>query len=1259
MKSLLIILSGKANFAVSRLVLAVAFLLASQYESNAAAITSTAAGGNWNLTTTWVGGVVPVAGDDVTIAANAVVTVTANAACATLLWTGTLTASRTLTINAGFTLNVSGAITINTPAANFNRTVNVLGTLNCASYSMGTSGANGNDVVLAIGTAGIVNITGNLVMPSAFARHHIDMTGNAVINIGGNIGNAATPTAVGGGFTTPPSTSTINLNGSAAQNVFLYGGASSLGILKINNAAGVVNRSTLTTATLTIGDVTANSIFDDNGFQVTSTGTLNLSNNSTFKLGSGTTATTFPAFGTRNISAGTTVEYDAAVAQTVSVTPAYSNLTITNGNTKTIGTGGTLDVNGNLTINATATLSGATNNPAITLAGNYSNSGTFTSGTGLFTMNGTTNQSITGTAVFSGGLTINNTGGGGSNTVTLANNITTTGNLTVTAGVFDLGAFTANRTAAGGTMTISNGARLIIGGTNTLPSNYSTHVIGATSTIEYDGTTNTVIAPNSSQAYGNLVISASGATSSATFSIAGTLTVTGSFVVSAGTITMSTAASGITNSGTLSLRAVTIAVTPTAQSQYNASYNVGGTFTVDVGVTFAPTGGTITMNTAASGIVNNGSATFNSLTIASTPAAEAQYSDDFSVAGSLVINGSVTFAPAAGTITMSAASSSIANSGTTSFRSLTIAATPTAQTQYNTSFNVLSALTINGGVTFAPTGGTITMNDVGASIVNSGTTTFQNLIIAATPTAQSQYNTSFSVAGTLTINGGVTFAPTAGTITMSAAGSSIANTGTKTFNNLTIAATPTAQSQYNTSFSIIGVLTINGGVTFAPTGGTITMSDAGSTIVNSGTTTFQNLIVAATPTAQSQYNTSFSVAGTLTINGSVTFAPTGGTITMSAASSAITNSGTTTFSGLTIAATPTAQSQYNTSFSVAAALTINGSVTFAPTGGTITMSNVASSISNSGTSTFQNLTIAATPTSQSQYNTSFSVAGAFTINGSVTFAPTGGTITMNAVGSSINNSGTLTFNNLTVSATPTSQAQYNVSFTVAGTLATSGAITFAPTGGTITMSGGSGAINNASGTLTFQNLTISGSSVTATGNFSVVLTMNVTGEFNPGATSVISGAGTLTGNGRVYVTRTAATPSFGAQYTITNKTLTDLTVDFSGAGAQTVDAQNYGNLVISTNGTRTVTLVNGGTIRVSGVFNATTVTTTYVVTGNTFEYNGSGAQTIRAFTYNNLIISNAGAKTVLAGTTVNCQTIEINDSAVLTLPDTSVLNVQG
>jgi hypothetical protein len=169
--------------------------------------------------------------------------------------------------------------------------------------------------------------------------------------------------------------------------------------------------------------------------------------------------------------------------------------------------------------------------------------------------------------------------------------------------------------------------------------------------------------------------------------------------------------------------------------------------------------------------------------------------------------------------------------------------------------------------------------------------------------------------------------------------------------------------------------------------------------------------------------------------------------------------------------------------------------------------------------------------------------------------------------------------------------------------------------------------------------------------------MTVNSTFAPAATSVISGVGTLTGTGTVRVSRIEATPSFSAQYTITNKTLSDLTVNYMGAGAQTVSAEDYGTLVISTNGTRTVTFVNGGTIRVSKIFTPTAITTTYLVTGNNFEYDGAGAQTITAFTYHNLIISNTGSKTVLAGTTVTCLTIEVNDTAVLTLPDTAVLNV--
>lgn len=866
-------------------------------------ITSTSTGGNWNATGSWIGGVVPVAGDVVTIDYRANITVTANAACASITWSATaMTASRALTINSGTTLTVSGNITMVSPAANWNRTVSVAGNLFCANLSMPATSGNSADCILSIATTGVVTISNDLIMATTFARNHVDMTGNAVINIGGNVGTTASPTAQGGGFTTPPSTSTINLNGTSIQNVFLYGGASSLGILKINNTFGVTNRIAMTVATLTIGDLTSNSIFKDSGYQVTSTGTLNLNNNSYFKLGRAAVTTTFPAFATRNISTGTTVEYMAGITQVVSITPAYSNLTLS-GVSKTI-SAGTLSVGGNLTINTGATFNGGTNNPIVNLSGNFNNSGTFTSGTGLFTMNGTINQSISSTTAltFSGSLTIgnsggaivtninaaiaipatkvmtinnssvfyagsniingagtftlasggtlgigeangitasgatgnvqtttrnfntaanyiyngtvnqatgsglpasvnlltiDNTGGSGSNTVTLVANVSVTTDLTITAGVFDLGSFTANRATAGGTLTVSNGTQLIIGGTNTLPSNYSTHVIGATSTIEYAGTSTTVAALNSSQVYGNLTISGSGVTSSASFSVAALLKVTGSFIASAGTETMSSTASSITNSGLLS---------------------------------------------------------------------------------------------------------------------------------------------------------------------------------------------------------------------------------------------------------------------------------------------FFNLAISATPSAQSQYSANFTISNALNINGSTNFSP---------------------------------------------------------------------------------------------------------------------------------------------------------------------------ASGTITLSGATGSISNTSGTLTFFNVTLSGTTISATGNFSVVGTMQVDGTFAPSATTIVSGAGNLTGNGIVNVTRIVAAPSFSAQYTISTKTLASLTVNYIGAGAQTVSAENYGSLTISTNGTRTVTFVNGGTVGVSAVFTPTATTTTYVVTGNTFDYNGSGAQTIAPFTYNILNISNAGVKSITVSTTVTCLSINLNGTATLDIPSSA------
>jgi hypothetical protein len=100
--------------------------------------------------------------------------------------------------------------------------------------------------------------------------------------------------------------------------------------------------------------ITAGTLYDG-GNQVSSVGTINLVGG-TFKLGSATSATTWPAFTVNSMSVGGTAEYGAGVAQIVSAAPTYQNLTIS-------ATGGTTAAN-DLNVNAVLNLSAS--NPSTT-----------------------------------------------------------------------------------------------------------------------------------------------------------------------------------------------------------------------------------------------------------------------------------------------------------------------------------------------------------------------------------------------------------------------------------------------------------------------------------------------------------------------------------------------------------------------------------------------------------------------------------------------------------------------------------------------------------------------------------------------------------------------------------------------------------------------------------------------------------------------------------------------------------------------------
>jgi len=233
------------------------------------------------------------------------------------------------------------------------------------------------------------------------------------------------------GITFSGSSGTVEYAGGALQTApgLPYGN------LIINNATGVSMGGTSTVAlALTIGSVTSNSVLKDNGFQISSTGSLIVQNASKFSLGAGS-ATNFPNFGVVTLNAGTAIEYGSSAPQTVKPRTDYRSLKLTGAGTKTVALGN-LTVLETFFVDSACTLGSSVYNVndvsgtgVITLAasdlnvgGNWINTGgTTVGGAGEVTFTGTS-PSITGcpferihfqnigTANVTGTLTVNTFG---------------------------------------------------------------------------------------------------------------------------------------------------------------------------------------------------------------------------------------------------------------------------------------------------------------------------------------------------------------------------------------------------------------------------------------------------------------------------------------------------------------------------------------------------------------------------------------------------------------------------------------------------------------------------------------------------------------------------------------------------------------------------------------------------------------------------------------------------------------------------------
>jgi hypothetical protein len=391
-----------------------------------------------------------------------------------------------------------------------------------ATWNCGHVPATGDTVTIAAGTTVNLNVNTNAV-PS------LTVNGTLSVPAGNNSDLYISGDIVNNGIINMQSSTGVNtiyLVGAGITSTFSGNGTWLLDNLDMNGNGG---------ATACTG-----------ACKVELSGSPNLQFINATLFSAATAARTFNALG----NSTATVTLNSAGNQTVATTGVtYPNLEFGGGGTKTLGTGNnqTINILGSMTIDTGVTAS--TNRTGITMAvaGNFINNGTYTSTNITNVFNGSTAQTIGGTSATTfNNLTIAETGTG---STTLLLNSAVTSNLSVSSGTLDLGAFTANRTTAGGTIAVANGATLMAGGTNGFPANYTTHTLGATSTVVYNGT-NQSISAEAAPGYGYLTLGGSGTkTAAGSFIVRSDLTID-SGVTFASAATIQTVNSNVTNNGT-------------------------------------------------------------------------------------------------------------------------------------------------------------------------------------------------------------------------------------------------------------------------------------------------------------------------------------------------------------------------------------------------------------------------------------------------------------------------------------------------------------------------------------------------------------------------------------------------------------------------------------------------------------------------------------------------------------------------------------
>jgi hypothetical protein len=474
---------------------------------------------------------------------------------------------------------------------------------------------------------------------------------------------------------------------------------------------------------------------------------------------------------------------------------------------------------------------------------------------------------------------------------------------------------------------------------------------------------------------------------------------------------------------------------------------------------------------------------------------------------------------------------------------------------------------------------------------------------------------SYTASGDVSVDGVMTVSGTfnAGSTATALAGNLLNSGVFQSGGTVTFAGSGVQSIALNSGFTSTGTVDFNGSVS---------PSFSGST-----SPTFYNVNI--NNTAAISPGVGWTVGGTFLVGTGSTF--NGGAATH-LFGGGFTNNGAVT-SGGTLSFNPASAVTLKlrgTSFASSGDVVLGGSAPVVVTGGALSFTTLhIANTHPSGVTPATNwtvngdLVIATGATLNGGVGLSHTVTGNWSDNG--TFNGQSSTVTLNGT-AEISGIGSTVFNHVTFSGTNTATADFGVT----GNFANNG--TFDATGVTVTFSGsGSSSLGGSTTPTPFDTLVIGkdGAAVTLALNLTNLTSMTVSGGTLDTSTFAIDedvGGGLTIGAGaamRIGGSRTL--PVFDL-YSFDPSS----TVEYYGTGSQTIAAQNYGNLVSSLSGARTLAIT--APIGIAGTF--TPGANAYTITGSTISYNGAGTQTIAAFNYNNLSNELTGARILAPSGTI-------------------------